>query len=104
NDENSDEEEELDKQMGNLDNAEADDKLDERLWGDEDEDNDEDASSKTEETGPGMDEEDSELVAKDDNLGTGNKDNKKQPPKDEEDEQQEEDSGNKEKIHEQIDE
>lgn len=42
--------------MGNLDNAEADDKLDERLWGDEDDDDDEDASSKTEETGPGMDE------------------------------------------------
>ncbi|NWW44539.1 MDN1 protein, partial [Pedionomus torquatus] len=105
NDEDSDEEEELDKQMGNLDNAEADDKLDERLWGDEDEDDDdEDASSKTEETGPGMDEEDSELVAKDDNLGTGNKDNKKQPPKDEEKEQQEDNSGNKEKIHEQIDE
>uniref|UniRef100_A0A8C0BE57 Midasin n=1 Tax=Buteo japonicus TaxID=224669 RepID=A0A8C0BE57_9AVES len=104
NDENSDEEEELDKQMGNLDNAEADDKLDERLWGDEDDDDDEDASSKTEETGPGMDEEDSELVAKDDNLGTGNKDNKKQPPKDEEKEQQDDDSGNKEKIHEQIDE
>uniref|UniRef100_A0A803VJG9 Midasin n=1 Tax=Ficedula albicollis TaxID=59894 RepID=A0A803VJG9_FICAL len=103
--ENSDEEEELDKQMGNLDNAEADDKLDERLWGDEDDDDDdEDASSKTEETGPGMDEEDSELVAKDDNLGTGNKDNKKQPPKNEEKEEQEEDSGNKEKIHEQIDE
>uniref|UniRef100_A0A8C3JPS0 Midasin n=1 Tax=Calidris pygmaea TaxID=425635 RepID=A0A8C3JPS0_9CHAR len=104
NDEDSDEEEDLDKQMGNLDNAEADDKLDERLWGDEDEDDDEDASSKTEETGPGMDEEDSELVAKDDNLGTGNKDNKKQPPKDEKEEQQEDDSGNKEKIHEQIDE
>ncbi|NXN90988.1 MDN1 protein, partial [Rhinopomastus cyanomelas] len=105
NDGNSDEEEELDKQMGNLDNAEADDKLDERLWGDEDDDDDdEDSSSKTEETGPGMDEEDSELVAKDDNLGTGNKDNKKQPPKDEEEEQQDDDSGNKEKIHEQIDE
>ncbi|PKK33324.1 midasin AAA ATPase 1 [Columba livia] len=103
-DENSDEEEELDKQMGDLDNAEADDKLDERLWGVEDEDDDEDASSKTEETGPGMDEDDSELVAKDDNLSTGNKDDKKQPPKDEEKEQQEEDSGNKEKIHEQIDE
>ncbi|NXT02789.1 MDN1 protein, partial [Jacana jacana] len=104
NDEDSDEEEELDKQMGNLDDAEAEDKLDERLWGDEDEDDDEDASSKTEETGPGMDEEDSELVAKDDNLGRGNKDNKKQPPKDEEEEQQEGDSENKEKIHEQIDE
>uniref|UniRef100_A0A663LMR5 Midasin n=1 Tax=Athene cunicularia TaxID=194338 RepID=A0A663LMR5_ATHCN len=106
NDENSDEEEELDKQMGDLGNAEADDKLDERLWGedDDDDDDDEDTNSKTEETGPGMDEEDSELVAKDDNSGTGNKDNKKQPPKDEEEEQQEDDSGNKEKVHEQIDE
>ncbi|XP_054255246.1 midasin [Indicator indicator] len=104
NDDNSDEEEELDKQMGNLDNAEADDKLDERLWGDDDDDDDEDVSSKTEETGPGMDEEDSELVAKDDNLGTGNKDNKKQPPKDKEEEQQDDESGNNEKIHEQIDE
>uniref|UniRef100_A0A8C4UIL8 Midasin n=1 Tax=Falco tinnunculus TaxID=100819 RepID=A0A8C4UIL8_FALTI len=106
NDENSEEEEELDKQMGNLGNAEADDKLDERLWGDEDEDDDDDddASSKTEETGPGMDEEDSELVAKDDNFDTGNKDNKKQPPKDEEKEYQDDESGNKEKIHEQIDE
>ncbi|XP_008936093.1 PREDICTED: midasin, partial [Merops nubicus] len=102
---NSDEEEELDKQMGNLDNAEADDKLDERLWGDEDDDDDDDDdSSKPEETGPGMDEEDSELVAKDDNFSTGNKDNKKKPPKDEEEEQQDDDSGNKEKIHEQIDE
>ncbi|KFV78000.1 Midasin, partial [Struthio camelus australis] len=105
NGEKSDEEEELDKQMGNLDNAEADDKLDERLWGDEDEeDDDEDASSKTEETGAGMDEEESELVAKDDNLSTGNKDDKKQLPKDEEEEKQTGDSGNKEKIHEQIDE
>jgi len=43
--------------MGDLDNAEADDKLDERLRGDEeDDDDDEDASSKAEETGPGMDE------------------------------------------------
>ncbi|OXB54358.1 hypothetical protein ASZ78_011040, partial [Callipepla squamata] len=103
NDEQSDEEEELDKQMGDLNGAEADDKLDERLWGDEDDD-DEDGSSKGEETGPGMDEEDSELVAKDDNLGAGSKDNKKQPPKDEEAENGTEDNENKEKIHEQIDE
>ncbi|KAM8810105.1 midasin [Eudromia elegans] len=104
-DEKSDEEEELDKQMGNLDNAETDDKLNERLWGDEDEeDDDEDANSRTEETGPGMDEEDSELVAKDDNLGVGNKDDKKQFPKDEEKEKHTEDNGNKEEIHEQIDE
>lgn len=37
-------------------------------------------------------------------MGTGNKDNKKQPPKDKEEEQQDDESGNKEKIHEQIDE
>lgn len=65
NDEKSDEEEELDKQMGDLDNAEADDKLDERLWGDEDDDDDdEDASSKAEETGPGMDEVRKKVIGK----------------------------------------
>lgn len=40
--------------MGNLNGEEAD-KLDERLWGD-DEDEDEEDDSKAEETGPGMDE------------------------------------------------
>uniref|UniRef100_A0A8C8S1Z5 Midasin n=1 Tax=Pelusios castaneus TaxID=367368 RepID=A0A8C8S1Z5_9SAUR len=104
--EKSDEDEELDKQMGNLDDAEAD-KLDERLWGDdsddeEDEDNNED--SKTEESGPGMDESDSELVAKDDNVDAGNKNDKKKPSKDEEKEEEAEDGEYKEKIHEQIDE
>lgn len=60
-DEKSDEDEELDKQMGNLGGAEAD-KLDERLWGDdeeeeEDEDeNDSDIEDNITETGPGMDE------------------------------------------------
>lgn len=43
----------LDKQMGDLNGEEAD-KLDERLWGDDDDEEEED--SKTEETGPGMDE------------------------------------------------
>lgn len=46
----------LDKQMGDLNGEEAD-KLDERLWGDDDEEEDEEEEdSKTEETGPGMDE------------------------------------------------
>ncbi|XP_074982679.1 midasin isoform X2 [Caretta caretta] len=105
--EKSDEDEELDKQMGNLGDAEAD-KLDERLWGDDNDDDDEEDNdnddSKTEESGPGMDEGDSELVAKDDNLDAGNKNDKKKPSKDEEKEEQAEDGENKEKIHEQIDE
>lgn len=46
----------LDKQMGDLNGEEAD-KLDERLWGDDEEEEDEEEEdSKTEETGPGMDE------------------------------------------------
>lgn len=46
----------LDKQMGDLNGEEAD-KLDERLWGDDGEEEDEEEEdSKTEETGPGMDE------------------------------------------------
>ncbi|XP_067386141.1 midasin isoform X2 [Emydura macquarii macquarii] len=104
--EKSDEDEELDKQMGNLGDAEAD-KLDERLWGDDnddDEEEDDNDDSKTEESGPGMDESDSELVAKDDNLDAGNKNDKKKPSKDEEKEEQAEDGEYREKIHEQIDE
>ncbi|XP_053314521.1 midasin [Spea bombifrons] len=105
---NSDEED-LDKQMGDLGDAEAD-KLDERLWGDDDDDddddNEEDGSDKAEETGPGMDTGDSELVAKDDNLDTGNKnkEDKKDQFKDEKDGEQPDDGNSKEKIHEQLDE
>lgn len=104
-DEKSDEDEDLDKKMGNLGDAEAD-KLDERLWGDDDDDGDDDESDRednTTETGPGMDESDSELVAKDDNFDVGNKNDKKSH-KDEEKERQEDDGQTKEKIHEQIDE
>ncbi|XP_007949614.1 midasin [Orycteropus afer afer] len=96
----------LDKQMGNLNGEEAD-KLDERLWGDDDEEEDEEEDSKTEETGPGMDEEDPELVAKDDNLNAGNSNkDKKQPNKKEEKEATEADDGEQgqDKINEQIDE
>ncbi|XP_069462584.1 midasin isoform X2 [Ambystoma mexicanum] len=96
------EDEELEKQMGDLGDAEAD-KLDERLWGDED-DEDENSEDKMEETGPGMDEGNSELVAKDDNIDADSKNkDKKQSGKDEE----QTDQGNrenKEKVHEQIDE
>uniref|UniRef100_A0A8C0HJP3 Midasin n=1 Tax=Chelonoidis abingdonii TaxID=106734 RepID=A0A8C0HJP3_CHEAB len=99
----SDEDEELDKQMGNLGDAEAD-KLDERLWGDDDEEDNDNDASETEESGPGMDEGDSELVAKDGSLDAGNKNDKKKPSKDEEKEELAEDGENKEKIHEQIDE
>lgn len=55
-DDKSNEDEELDKQMGNLGDAEAD-KLNERLWGDDDEEEEDDSGdNKTEEIGPGMDE------------------------------------------------
>ncbi|XP_070306217.1 midasin isoform X2 [Odocoileus virginianus] len=105
-DENSDSEtRDLDKQMGDLNGEEAD-KLDERLWGDDD-DEDEEEDSKTEETGPGMDEEDSELVAKDDNLDAGKSNRKKsqQDKKEEKEEAEADDDGrDQEKINEQIDE
>nr|DBA26506.1 TPA: hypothetical protein GDO54_010752 [Pyxicephalus adspersus] len=104
-DELSDKEEELDKQMGDLGDAEAD-KLDERLWGDDDDDDEEenDDDDKTEEQGHGMDTGESELVAKDDNQDAGNSDqDKKQNFKDEIKEEPAE-SGRKDKIHEQIDE
>ncbi|MEE6475824.1 hypothetical protein FKM82_010868 [Ascaphus truei] len=104
---NGDDEDDLDKQMGDLGDAEAD-KLDERLWGDEDEDDDreEDENDKTEETGPGMDMGESELVAKDDNLDAENKNKEDQKQKAKEDEpaKQGEDGDHEDKIHEQIDE
>lgn len=82
--------------MGDLGDGQTD-TLDERLWGD-DEDDDVDGE-KEEESGPGMDQGESELVAKDDNMDAGesNKDKNqdKNHPKDEEE---------KEKIHEQVDE
>ncbi|XP_008565442.1 PREDICTED: midasin [Galeopterus variegatus] len=97
----------LDKQMGDL-NGEQADKLDERLWGDDDDEEDEEEEdSKTEETGPGMDEEDSELVAKDDNLDAGNlnKDKKQQDKKEEKEEAEAHDGGQgQDKINEQVDE
>ncbi|XP_060128572.1 midasin isoform X2 [Zootoca vivipara] len=97
--------EELDKQMGNLGEAEAD-KLDERLWGDDDEEEEDESDNENDnitETGPGMDEGDSELVAKDDNMDIDNKNDKKSP-KDKEEEKQPDGGETKEKVHEQIDE
>ncbi|KAF3831765.1 hypothetical protein GH733_000577 [Mirounga leonina] len=97
----------LDKQMGDLNGEEAD-KLDERLWGDDDEEeeDEEEEDSKTEETGPGMDEEDCGLVAKDDNLDAGKSNrNKGQDKKEEKEEAEVADDGpGQDKINEQIDE
>ncbi|XP_055981327.1 midasin [Sorex fumeus] len=105
-DEKSDSEErDLDKQMGDLNGEEAN-KLDERLWGDDDDDEEEeeDEDSKPEETGPGMDEEDCGLAAKDSSLDAGksNKD-KKQQDKEEKEETADDEQG-QDKINEQIDE
>ncbi|KAM6185923.1 midasin [Rhynchocyon petersi] len=106
-DEKSDNESrDLDKQMGNLNGEEAD-KLDERLWGDEEEeDEEEEEDSKMEETGPGVDEEDPELVAKDDNLDAGSSNKEKNHKDKEEKEEAEADDGGQgqDKIHEQTDE
>ncbi|XP_040284697.1 midasin isoform X1 [Bufo bufo] len=101
-DKSTSEEDDLDKQMGDLGDGDAD-KLDERLWGDND-DNDEGDGDEAEETGPGMDMGESELVAKDDNQNVEEpgKD-KKQDPKDETKEEQGEEN-RKDKIHEQLDE
>ncbi|XP_030578137.1 midasin [Archocentrus centrarchus] len=99
-DEGSDkeDEEELDKKIGDLGEGQTD-TLDEKMWGD-DEDSDEDQSDKEEESGQGMDQGDSELVAKDDNLDAADpkKDHKNQ------DKDQQIDKEEKEKIHEQGDE
>uniref|UniRef100_A0A3B1J791 Midasin n=1 Tax=Astyanax mexicanus TaxID=7994 RepID=A0A3B1J791_ASTMX len=100
--EDSDEEqnEELDKKMGDLGDGPTD-TLDERMWGDEDEDDDDlDGSDKEDESGAGMDQGESELVAKDDNTDAGeSKKDEKNKDKDHPLDKEE-----KEKIHEQVDE
>ncbi|XP_018599206.2 midasin isoform X2 [Scleropages formosus] len=92
---------ELDKKMGDLGEGQTE-TLDERMWGDEDED-DPESSDKEEEFGAGMDEGESELVAKDDNLDAGdaNKNDKKKQDKNKNEEDTEE---GQDKIHEQTDE
>nr|XP_057921265.1 midasin [Doryrhamphus excisus] len=70
------EKEELDQKMGDLGDGQTD-TLDERMWGD-DEDDDEDGGSDTEEeSGQGVDQGESELVAKDDNLDAAEHDKDK---------------------------
>ncbi|KAM4713456.1 midasin isoform 2-T2 [Anableps anableps] len=100
-DEESDEEDkdELDKKMGDLGEGQTD-TLDERMWGDDDEDEEEEGSDKEEESGQGMDQGESELVAKDDNLDAADS-NKEKKSQDKDEEMCEEET---EKIHEQGDE
>uniref|UniRef100_A0AAV2K5U9 VWFA domain-containing protein n=1 Tax=Knipowitschia caucasica TaxID=637954 RepID=A0AAV2K5U9_KNICA len=95
--EKEEEEEELDKKMGDLGDGQTD-TLDERLWGDDQSDGEE-GSDKEEEYGEGMDQGDSELVAKDDNLDAAepNKDKKNQNREEPGEEEE------KEEIHEQGD-
>ncbi|XP_060907246.1 midasin [Labrus mixtus] len=93
------EEKELDKKMGDLGEGEAE-TLDERMWGDdEDDEEEEEGSDKEEESGQGMDQGESELVAKDDNLDAAdpNKEKKNQDGDDQMDEEE------KDKINEQGD-
>jgi len=84
--------------MGDLGDGQTD-TLDERMWGDDEDEDDDVDGDKEEESGPGMDQGESELVAKDDNMDAGeskkDKNQDKDHPKDEEE---------KEKIHEQVDE
>lgn len=96
-DSDKEEDEELDKKMGDLGDGQAD-TLDERMWGDDEEEDDVD-SDKEEESGTGMDQGESELVAKDDNTDAGDSKDKKNQDKD-----QPKDKEEKEKIHEQLDE
>ncbi|XP_047429048.1 midasin isoform X2 [Mugil cephalus] len=90
-------EEELDKKMGDLGEGHTE-TLDERMWGDDDDEEHE--GSDEEESGQGMDQGESELVAKDDNLDAADpsKDKKNQ----DKDEQMDEEKTDK--INEQGDE
>lgn len=97
-DSDKEEDEELDKKMGDLGDGQTD-TLDERMWGDDEDDDDYVDSDKEEESGPGMDQGESELVAKDDNMDAG--ESKKDKSQDKDHPQDEEE---KEKIHEQVDE
>ncbi|XP_030850211.1 midasin [Strongylocentrotus purpuratus] len=73
-------EEELDKQMGDVDGPESD-KLDERMWGDEEEEEEDEEKKnkeKDDEFGDGMDEEESRMVAQEENQGDAEGDDKEQ--------------------------
>uniref|UniRef100_S4RAV9 Midasin AAA ATPase 1 n=1 Tax=Petromyzon marinus TaxID=7757 RepID=S4RAV9_PETMA len=103
------EKEELDKQMGNLGEGPSE-TLDERMWGDNEEGDEDGDEGQQEESGPGMDEEKSELVAQGDNEESG--ENKRKDDKKREQQQGEEEEGmdegeegeEKKKINEQKDE
>ncbi|TRZ01341.1 hypothetical protein DNTS_001208 [Danionella cerebrum] len=97
-DSDKDEDEELDKKMGDLGDGQTD-TLDERIWGDDDEEEDDVDSSNEEESGPGMDQGESELVAKDDNMDAGESNKDKNQEK-----EQSKDEEEKDQIHEQVDE
>nr|CAB3263714.1 midasin [Phallusia mammillata] len=85
NDDQSNTEEDIEKQMGDLgDDAEAD-KLDERMWGSEDEEEeDENKNGMQEEKGAGMDADQSEMAAKDDQIGEDQGEEKRKPNDEEE--------------------
>ncbi|XP_041831629.1 LOW QUALITY PROTEIN: midasin [Melanotaenia boesemani] len=92
----TEEEDELEKKMGDLGEGQMD-TLDERMWGDDDDEDEEE--SEEEESGQGMDQGESELVAKDDNLDSAD------PSKDQKNRDKEEPlCEEEEKIHEQGDE
>ncbi|XP_016311670.1 midasin-like [Sinocyclocheilus anshuiensis] len=97
-DSDKEEDEELDKKMGDLGDGQTD-TLDERMWGDDEDDDDDVDGDKEEESGPGMDQGESELVAKDDNMDAGESNKDKSQDKDHSQDEEEQ-----EKIHEQVDE
>ncbi|XP_057678283.1 midasin isoform X2 [Corythoichthys intestinalis] len=92
------EQEELDKKMGDLGDGQTD-TLDERMWGDEEDDDNDEGSDKEEESGQGMDQEESVLAAKSDNLDAAEP-NKNQEKQDSDDQM----NAEKDKINEQGDE
>ncbi|XP_061668786.1 midasin isoform X2 [Syngnathoides biaculeatus] len=91
-------EQELDKKMGDLGDGQTD-TLDERMWGGDDEDDEDDeANDQEEESGKGMDQGESVLAPKEDNLDAA------EPTKKKQDSDDEMDGEEKDKINEQRDE
>ncbi|XP_061609171.1 midasin isoform X3 [Phyllopteryx taeniolatus] len=97
-------ERELDQKMGDLGDGQTN-TLDERMWGDDeeeedddDDDDDEGASDREEESGQGMDQGESALVAKDDNVDAA------EPPKNERASDDQMDGEGQDEINEQRDE
>ncbi|XP_054617732.1 midasin isoform X2 [Dunckerocampus dactyliophorus] len=94
------EKEELDQKMGDLGDGQTN-TLDERMWGDDEDDDEEGGSDTEEESGQGVDQGESELVAKDDNLDAAEHNRDKEKDGHEEDHV---DAEQKDKINEQGDE